>query len=104
MFFFNLSSDASNVMDWFNINSLKFNQGKFQIMVLIANKNDSFKLNVVSKVIPSSSEVKLLGITNDNELIKKKTKKKNINELCRKPFYKFHALQRIRKYLLPYFL
>ena len=72
MFFFNLSSDASNVMDWFNINSLKFNQGKFQIMVLIANKNDSFKLNVVGKVIPSTSEVKLLGITNDNELIKKK--------------------------------
>ena len=65
-------------MDWFNINSLKFNQGKFQIMVLIANKNDSFKLNVVSKVIPSSSEVKLLGITNDNELIKKKTKKKTL--------------------------
>ena len=87
-------------MDWFNINSLKFNQGEFQIMVLIANKNDSFKLNVVGKVIPSTSEVKLLGITNDNELIKKK----NINELCRKPFYKFHALQRIRKYLLPYFL
>ena len=77
MFFFNLSSDASNVMDLFNINSLKFNQGKFQIMVLIANKNDSFKLNVVSKVIPSSSEVKLLGITNDNELIKKKQKKKH---------------------------
>ena len=77
MFFFNLSSDASNVMDWFNINSLKFNQGKFQIMVLIANKNDSFKLNVVGKVIPSTSEVKLLGITNDNELIKKKTKKKH---------------------------
>ena len=73
MFFFNLSSDASNVMDWFNINSLKFNQGEFQIMVLIANKNDSFKLNVVGKVIPSTSEVKLLGITNDNELIKKKT-------------------------------
>ena len=86
-------------MDWFNINSLKFNQGEFQIMVLIANKNDSFKLNVVGKVIPSTSEVKLLGITNDNELIKK-----NINELCRKPFNKFHALQRIRKYLLPYFL
>ena len=58
-------------MDWFNINSLKFNQGEFQIMVLIANKNDSFKLNVVGKVIPSTSEVKLLGITNDNELIKK---------------------------------
>ena len=61
-------------MDRFNINSLKFNQGEFQIMVLIANKNDSFKLNVVGKVIPSTSEVKLLGITNDNELIKKKKK------------------------------
>ena len=52
-------------MDWFKINSLKANPGKFQYMVLGANKNDCFKLNVPGKVIPSSSEVKLLGNTID---------------------------------------
>ena len=45
-FFFNLNSDFSNVMDWFNINSLKANSGKFQFMVLGANKNDCSDLNV----------------------------------------------------------
>ena len=66
--FINLSTDFSNVMDWFKINSLKANPGKFQFMVLGANKNDCFNLNVAGKVIPSSSEVKLLGITIDYEL------------------------------------
>ena len=36
-------------------------------MVLIANKNDCFELNVAGKVILSSSEVSLLGITIDNK-------------------------------------
>ena len=93
--FSNLNSDLSNVMEWFKINSLKANPAKFQFMVLGANKNDSFNLNVAGKVIPSTSEVKLLGITIDNEL----KFKKHIDELCRKASYKLHALQRIRKYL-----
>ena len=83
------------LMDWFKINSLKANPGKFQFMVLSANKNDCFNLNVAGKVILSSSEVKLLGITIDYEL----KFKKHINELCRKASYKLHALQRIRRYL-----
>ena len=86
--FFNFNSDLSNVMDWFKINSLKANPGKFQFMVLGANKNDCFNLNVAAQVIPSSSEVKLLGITVDDEL----KFKKHINELCRKASYKLHAL------------
>jgi len=93
--FSNLNSDLNNVIEWFKINSLKANPGKFQFMVLGANKNDSFHLNVAGKVIPSSSEVKLLGITIDNEL----KFKKHIDELCRKASYKLHALQRIRRYL-----
>ena len=52
-------------------------------------------MNVAGKVIPSSSEVKLLGITIDYDL----KFKKHINELCRKASYKLHALQRIRRYL-----
>ena len=83
--FSNSDCDLSNVID----------PGKFQFMVLGANKNDSFNLNVAGTVIPSTSEVKLLGIMIDNEL----KFKKHINELCRKASYKLHALQRIRRYL-----
>ena len=73
--FFNLNSDISNLMDWFKINSLRDNLGKFQFMVLGANKNACLNLNVAGKVIPSSSEVNLLGITNDYGLkFKKKYK------------------------------
>ena len=82
-------------MDWFKINSPRDNLEKFQFVVLGANKNDCFNLNVAGKVIPSSSEVKLLGITIDYDL----KFKKHINELCRKASYKLHALQRIRRYL-----
>ena len=72
--FFNLSSDLSNVIDRFKINSLKAYPGKFQFMVLGANKNDCLNLNVAGKFIPSSSEVKLLEITIDYELKLKKHK------------------------------
>ena len=34
------NKDPSNVMDWFKINSFRTNPGKFQFMVLGANKND----------------------------------------------------------------
>ena len=53
------------IMSYFQakINSLKANPNKFQFMVMVSNKNDCFNLNVAGKVIPSSSEVKLLGIT-----------------------------------------
>ena len=56
--FLNVSSDLSNVMDWFKIDSLRPNPGKFPFMVLGANTNDCFNLNMAGKVIPSSSEVK----------------------------------------------
>ena len=54
-------------MDWFKINFLEANSGRFHFMVLGANINDCLNLNVARKVMPSSSEVKLLGITIDNE-------------------------------------
>ena len=56
-------------MDCFKMNSIKANPGKFQFIVLGANKSDSFNLNVAGEVIPSSSEVKLVGITIDYEMI-----------------------------------
>ena len=65
-------------MDWFKINFLEANSGRFRFMVLGANINDCLNLNVARKVMPSSSEVKLLGITIDNEL---KFKKKLMNSV-----------------------
>ena len=50
---------------------------------------------MAGKVIPSQSEVKLLGITIDYDL----KFKIHINELYRKESYELHALQRIRRYL-----
>ena len=49
----------NNAVDWFKINSLKANPCKFQFMVLVANKNDCFNLNVAGKTIPSSNNVTL---------------------------------------------
>ena len=46
-------------------------------------------------VIPCSNEVKLLGVTIDNEL----KFKKHVEDLCKKASYKLHALRRIREYL-----
>ena len=84
-------------MDWFRINSMKtkFILGKFQFMVLGVKNIVPFRLSVNGKIISCSNEVRLLGITIDNEL----KFKKHIENLCEKLSYKLHALRRIRGYL-----
>ena len=52
-------------------------------------------MNVNGQIIPFSNEVKLLGITTDNEL----KFKNHIEDLCKKASYKLHVLRRIRGYL-----
>ena len=85
--FSNLKYDLRNVLDWFKINSIKANPGKFQFMVLGVKNIAPFSLNVNGKIIPCSNEVKLLGITTiDNQL----NFKKIIEELCKKASYKLH--------------
>ena len=93
--FSNLKYDLKNVLDWFKINSMNANPSKFQFMVLGVKNIASFSLNVNGKIIPRSNEVKLLGITIDNQL----NFKKHIEELCKKAPYKLHALRRIGGYL-----
>ena len=74
---------------------MKANLGKFQFMVLETKNIVHFTINVNCKIIPCSNEVKLLGITIDNEL----KFKKHIEDLCEKASYKLHALRRIREYV-----
>ena len=44
--FNNLYYDLNNVLDWFKLISIKAYHDKFQFMVLEANKNKSFSINV----------------------------------------------------------
>ena len=64
-------------------------------MVLVANKNKSFNINVKVINIPSKNEVILFGITINHEL----KFSKRIEDFCKQAFFKLHALKRIRKYL-----
>ena len=91
--FSNLKYDLRNVLDWFKINSMKANPGKFQFMLLGVKNIVHFTIN--GKIIPCSNEVKLLGITIDNEF----KFKKHIEDLCKNASYKLHPLRRIRGYL-----
>ena len=64
-------------------------------MLLGANKNKSFSVNVRGMNILSKNEVILLGVTIDYEL----KFNKHIEDLCKRASFKLHALRRIRKYL-----
>ena len=90
-----LKTDLVGVMEWFKINSLKANPGKFQFMVLGYKDERSFNIHINNVQIKNSNEVTLLGIKIDKNL----TFKKHISELCRRASYKLHTLRRIRKYL-----
>ena len=90
-----LKTDLVGVMEWFKINSLKANPGKFQFMVLGNKDERSFNIHINNVKTKNSNEVTLVGIKIDKNL----TFKKHISEICRRTSYKLHTLRRIRKYL-----
>ena len=94
--FSNLKYDLRKVLDWFKISSMKTNPGKFQFMVLGVKNIVHFTINANGKIISCSNEIKLLGITIDNEL----KFKNHIEDLCKKASYRIQTLRRIRGYLI----
>ena len=90
-----LKTDLVGVMEWFKINSLKANPGKFQFMVLGYKDERSFNIRINNVQIKNSNKVTLLGIIIDKNL----TFKTHTSKLCRRASYKLHSLRRIRKYL-----
>ena len=91
----NLKHDMKILLNWFRINALQANPGKFQFMILGGKKRNSVKLTINSTEIEESKKVVSLGITIDNLL----TFNEHTDNLCRTENYKLHALRRIRKYL-----
>ena len=85
--FSNLKYDLRNVLNWFKINSMKTNPNKYQFLVFGVKNIAPFRLNVNGKIIPCSNELKLLGITIDNEL----KFKKHIEDICKRESYRLHA-------------
>ena len=85
--FSNLKYDLRNVLNWFKINSMKTNPNKYQFLDFGVKNIAPFRLNVNGKIIPCSNELKLLGITIDNEL----KFKKHIEDICKRESYRLHA-------------
>ena len=59
-------------MEWFKINSLKANPGKFLFLLLRNIDKISFDIYINNVKTKNSNELTLLGIKNDKNLIFKK--------------------------------
>ena len=90
-----LSNDMHLILNWFRINSMVANPGKFQIMFLGSNiDNSKITFMIEKKRVQSRSEVKLLGITKDDKL----SFTIHIENLCNTASNPLRALARIRKF------
>ena len=90
-----LSNDTHLILNWFRINSMVANPGKFQIMFLGSNiDNSKITFMIENKRVKSRSEVKLLGITIDDKL----SFTTLIENLCSTASNRLRALARIRQF------
>ena len=67
-----MKTDLVQVMEWFKINSLKANPGKFLFLLLRNIDKISFDIYINNVKTKNSNELTLLGIKNDKNLIFKK--------------------------------
>ena len=91
-----LSNDTHLILNWFRINSMGVNPGKFQIMFLVSNTDNSkITFMIENRSLKSRSEVKLLGIAIDDKL----SFSTHIKNLCSTASSCLLVLTRIRKFL-----
>ena len=90
-----LSVDVHKILEWFSVNSLVANPGKFQVMFLGRNLSKGNHFFIDDKKVSISSSVILLGIIIDNKLIFKD----HVDKICNFANFKTYALRRIRNYI-----
>ena len=91
-----LSNDTHLILNWFRINSMVANPGKFQIMFLGSNiDNSKITFMIENKRVKSRSEVKLLGITIDDKL----SSTTHIENLCSLASKRLRDLAKIWKFI-----
>ena len=92
-----LSIDTHLILNWFRINSMVANSGKFQNIFLGSNiDNNKIKLITENKRVKSRGEVKLLRITIDIKL----SLSTDMEHLCSTSSNRLRVLARICKFLL----
>ena len=89
-----LQSDVPQVVNWFRVNQMVVNPGKFQF-ILIGCEEGAYSIVVDGHEIPCSKCVKLIGVTIDNKL----GFGPHIDTLCSKADRKIKSLLRIRSNL-----
>ena len=91
-----LSNDIYIILNWFKVNIMIANPGKFQI-IFLGSKIDNSKVTfaIENKQIKCKKEMKLLGITIDEKL----TFTKHIANICSLENNRLRALKRIRRFL-----
>ena len=90
-----IEGDVYKLMKWFTDNGMKANPSKFQIMFLGRKDMSKLCLNIGGNLIPSSKQVKLLGVNIDNSL----KFEAHVKEICRKVNLKVNAFIRLRPFL-----
>jgi hypothetical protein len=90
-----LKEDCVNAMKWFELNSMKANASKFQLMFLDRQNTLNSSITVGGSDIKATKSVNVLGVELDENL-KFKT---HIDEICGQAGKQINALKRIKHYL-----
>ena len=83
------------ILTWCYQNGMVANPAKFRMMFLGKKVDTKFHLNVNGKIILEDEQVRLLGVTIDNNL----NFNSHITENCGKVYQKTSALSRLRGYI-----
>ena len=92
-----LEKESEKATEWFRINSMIVNPGKFQAIIIDrkGQKNNPTEFKIDNKIINSEESVKSLGLEIDSKL----NFDKHISKLCSKSAGQLNALIRLKKYL-----
>ena len=63
-----LEKDLFNTLNWFRVNHMAANPGKFQVIFLEKREQPKLILEINDITIPLTDKVKLLGVTIDSQL------------------------------------
>ena len=91
-----LEEDLSNTLNWFRVNHIATNPGKFQVIFLGMREQPKLILEINDTTMPLTDKVKLLGVTIDSQLLKFDN---HIKALCQIANRKVSAFSRVAPYL-----
>ena len=92
----NLEKDSQKAIEWFKNNHMIANKDKFKAIIIdkSGSNTSDIPLNINNKIIKSSDEVTLLGITIDNKL----SFNKHIPNICKIAANQLNAIKRLQKH------